>query len=84
MCTIDGPIDGCSPMSFLSAVRTVVTNLLRESRQTKVKIDGPRSTVIWREQIYRRVKRSKQTRHSHQGSMKSLKVPILIAFIIRW
>ena len=38
MCTIAGPIDACSPMSFLSAVRTVVTNLLRESRQTKVKM----------------------------------------------
>ena len=30
MRNIDGPIDGCSLMSFLSAVRTVVTNLLRE------------------------------------------------------
>ena len=36
MC-IDG-VDGYIPMSFLSAVRTEVTNLLLDSKQTKVKM----------------------------------------------
>ena len=31
-------VDGYSPMPFLSDVRTVVTKLLKESRQTKVKM----------------------------------------------
>lgn len=34
---IDG-VDGYTPMSFLSAVRTEVTNLLLDSKQTKVKM----------------------------------------------
>ena len=34
---IDG-VDGYSPMSFLSAVRTVVTKVLKENRQIKVKM----------------------------------------------